>query len=508
MSQRHSSRFHRGRVFSRRLNRRRPMMEILERRQLLATDTWISPTSGSWDVASNWSTGAVPGPGDDVVINVAGATPTVTISSQVESVRSVNASDPLVISGGGLTVSATSTIGGTLSMTGGTLTATGAGVVLTVTRATTFSGGNLTAEGGATLSLPGLTAYTADSSTLEATGAGSLLDLSNVTSVTDTGADDQVEAMGGGTVDLSGLATMTADMDLEADGAGSMLDVPALASFSASNTFVTLGASLTAQDGGKIDSGSLTTINGVRLALSDTASISVGQLSDIDDSGVLVEGGAKLSLPLVTSYEGAENMALEATGVGSELDLTNLTSVTDTGTADQIEAMDGGTVDLSGLATMTANIDLEANGAGSTLKIPTLTSFSVGSTFIAGGASLTAEDGGQIDSGSLTKINSVRLTLSDTASISVGQLSDIDDSGVLVEGGAMLSLAARDELPGIRQQTAGSHRDRERARPARPGQRDEHVGRRLDRSSQRRDREPDRPDDPERQYPSGSPGQQ
>ncbi len=46
-----------------------------------------SPTSGSWDVASNWSNG-VSRRTDDVVIDGRGS-PTVTISSNVESVHSI-----------------------------------------------------------------------------------------------------------------------------------------------------------------------------------------------------------------------------------------------------------------------------------------------------------------------------------------------------------------------------------------------------------------------------------
>jgi len=34
----------------------RPIIEPLENRQLLSTVDWISAASGSWDVASNWST--------------------------------------------------------------------------------------------------------------------------------------------------------------------------------------------------------------------------------------------------------------------------------------------------------------------------------------------------------------------------------------------------------------------------------------------------------------------
>ena len=52
--------------------RQRPNVELLEERQLLATVQWISTTGGNWDDAANWSTGQVPGTGDDVVIDVSG----------------------------------------------------------------------------------------------------------------------------------------------------------------------------------------------------------------------------------------------------------------------------------------------------------------------------------------------------------------------------------------------------------------------------------------------------
>ena len=113
-----------------------------------------------------------------MVINVADASPTVTISTNVESVNSITATDPLVISGGGLTVAADSTISGGLTMTGGSLTAAGSEVTLTVTGATTFPARVCTAESGATLSMPDLTSYQASGFvTLEATGAESELDL-------------------------------------------------------------------------------------------------------------------------------------------------------------------------------------------------------------------------------------------------------------------------------------------------------------------------------------------
>ena len=213
-------------------------MEILEPRQLLATVQWINPAGGSWDVASNWSTDAVPGSGDDVVINVSGASPTVTISSNVESVHSITAADPLGISGGGLTVAANSTISGGLTMTGGSLTASGSGVTLTVTGTTTVSGGSLYAGGGATLSLTEpdrLHRARGSRHVLQANGAGSVLSLPALatitTDTTQTNSLTQVLALNGGDVELPALTQVSGGPVLfRSNGTGGKLDIGTLTS--------------------------------------------------------------------------------------------------------------------------------------------------------------------------------------------------------------------------------------------------------------------------------------
>ena len=178
----------------------RPGLESLERRQLLATVDWISPTSGSWDVASNWSTDTVPGPTDDVVINVSGASPIVTIGSRVESVNSITADDPLVISGGGLTLAQPSGISDGLTLSGGAITTP---APLSLSGTTQWTGGSFAGSGAITKS--GTMEITTNT-TLKLTPA-----------LNDSGTIDQ---MGTGTLSIDG-ATLTVEQggnyDLQSD---------------------------------------------------------------------------------------------------------------------------------------------------------------------------------------------------------------------------------------------------------------------------------------------------
>ena len=77
--------------------RHRPWVESLEVATALDDRRLDLDLQRRLERASNWSTGLVPGPNDDVVINVSGASPTITVDSS-ESVQSITASDPLVIS--------------------------------------------------------------------------------------------------------------------------------------------------------------------------------------------------------------------------------------------------------------------------------------------------------------------------------------------------------------------------------------------------------------------------
>src|SRR5437879_3477143 len=76
-------------------------LEALEDRNLFSVN-WINAAGGDWSTPGNWSTNALPGPNDDVVITLPGIT--VTHSAGIDSVHSLNNADLFVIDGGSLSI--------------------------------------------------------------------------------------------------------------------------------------------------------------------------------------------------------------------------------------------------------------------------------------------------------------------------------------------------------------------------------------------------------------------
>src|SRR5579884_173749 len=78
------------------------VVEAMENRTLLSAVTWTGAGDHTnWTDPNNWSTGSVPGPADDVTIDVAGNI-TVNIPTGTQSIRSVTTSDTIAINGGTL----------------------------------------------------------------------------------------------------------------------------------------------------------------------------------------------------------------------------------------------------------------------------------------------------------------------------------------------------------------------------------------------------------------------
>ncbi len=86
----------------------------------LYDNEWTTNGSGDWDVAANWSAGAVPGPADSVGINVPAAA-TVTVRSGTQRVRSLVSNEALLITGGSLSAEETIQVNNAFTLRSGAI---------------------------------------------------------------------------------------------------------------------------------------------------------------------------------------------------------------------------------------------------------------------------------------------------------------------------------------------------------------------------------------------------
>jgi len=146
------------------------------------TVSWTGNGDGqSWHDPANWSTGALPGPVDDVIINVAGSV-TVVHSTGTDTINSLVSNESVELRGGSLSITGVSRIVNTFSLTGGILEGTGD---LEITGQFDWQSGQMrgfgttVAKGGVALSGTG-TKTLGEYRTLESRGTSTWTDSGNI----------------------------------------------------------------------------------------------------------------------------------------------------------------------------------------------------------------------------------------------------------------------------------------------------------------------------------------
>lgn len=408
-----------------------------------ATITWDGGGGDlSWQNALNWSGDQVPGPSDDVVINLP---PDVTIRCNSDvTVRSVQCQGGLNIAGGNFEVTAGSSfVEGLFTMKNRSLHAKGWNATTTfVAKGATVIEGDVGvyASYGAALLLTNLTSFVATNCqpAFSVSYGGGLLDLSGLTNVVvvttmwNSPARLTLSVEGGGRLDLRNARITASDVPVRADGAGSVVDLSGLSGEWGTTDYK---STWTVRNGGTILIPHVTGLSNVNLSLEGTNGTPVSQLTSIrgggldvsgfspnlsnlvslDGSGLVARNNARLDLNHVK--EVSDLRSVMAYGTGSIL-LTNVTSlvVTNAGTDFFVEsgglldlsrvtnlmvslwlnvrANPGGRVDLRGLESITGwySANFLADGAGSVIDLSRL------SCFLTGGfsSSLKAQNGGVI----------------------------------------------------------------------------------------------------------------
>lgn len=312
--------------------------------------------------------------------------------------------------------------------------------------------------------------------TLQADGTGTHLDLSELSNFTrNRGAANHLDivARDGGRIDLSGLSSFT-------DAVGGNNGATLLVQAQADSTVMLDGITefdnvrYEALGGGDI-TGQIHTFTNGRLIIGGASDVTtdLSLLTSVTDTAVIAEDGAQVLLAsanidrasliarkensaaapnaklstAATSYTGTDGFNLdrefEADGTGTILDLSTLTSlVRNRGTLNNlfIRAIDGGQVDLSGLAGFT---DAPGGNEGSALELVAETGGEIllNGVAVLDGIDYTALDGGRIIS-QLTSFLNGRMTIGGASDVEtdLSTLLSAAGSTVISQGGAQVDL--------------------------------------------------------------------
>ena len=465
---------------------------------LAATATWISG-DGDYTTAANWDTDPVVplnnvitydvvinGNGTDVTFNLgaAGAVDSLTLGSGVRFITDMVSSN--------FTIGSTTANDATIRAEDQSTIDLGSG---NLDRSNLIARKGFAGSGGALLTTS-VTSWTGTtgfglSRTFEAEGAGTLLDLSSLTTIERSGgnanSDINIRATDGGRIDLTGINGFTdsssgtnGGINLIARDAGSEIDLANVTTISDVQIEVRDGGDITGQltsitgrsrllkrglddaDGDGIDMidlSQLTSANNATLIAEDGATLDLGSTS-INQSdlravkGFAGSGGAQLTTS-VTSWTGTTGFGLsrifEADGAGTLLDLSSLTTIERSGgnaNSDiNIRATDGGRIDLTGINGFTdsssgtnGGINLIARDAGSEIDLANVTTIS--------DVQIEVRDGGDI-TGQLTSITGrsrlLKRGLDDADGdgidmIDLSQLTSANNAMLIAEDGATLDL--------------------------------------------------------------------
>ena len=372
----------------------------------------------------------------------------------------------------------------------GQLTLSGSGASYRFPMLAMVDGTNFMISGGASALLPAVTSitnaisYDHQTRTIQVTGAGSLLDLGNVTTITNGPRYNThlaIQATAGGRLDLHNVTVIDdpasgdsryRSIDLLADGSGSQIDLASLTTFNdvyaGSTTSENLFSSLTARNGSVISASRLTSLTGVNVSLTAPSGLTVdaietvrfGQLTlsgtgtsylfpnlrDVDGTNFAISGGATAAFPAVTSITNAisydhQTRTIQVTGAGSLLELGNLTTITNGtryNTHLAIQATAGGRLDLHNLTLIDdpttgdsrfRSIDLLADGSGSRIDLSNLTAFNdiyagtTGSENLF--SSLTARNSGTITAPRLSSLTGVNISLTAPSGLTVDAIETV-----------------------------------------------------------------------------------
>ncbi|RMF40340.1 MAG: hypothetical protein D6753_11895, partial [Planctomycetota bacterium] len=373
----------------------------------------------NWHTAANWSTDSVPGPSDVAVLNVPGVID-VQVNNSI-SVQRILSEESISFNGAFVTVTGPSVLNGSVSVSGSTITASGPMAEISFTGGATLNTINLIAQSGGRLLFGVGSTFATNShisTTIQAAGAGSFIDLSTFSSFTGTSGTrghttffTRINAFDGGVIDLSGVTSVHNQVHFQSHGQDSQGN-PSLVDLSSLTEFA---------GGGR---GQIVSVVG-------TGVVSAPRLNSLNGTTLLATSGGRIDFSSAVSYAGGAGFQtlVQADGEGSQIDLAGVTTFSGaTGSQGHtvffsvINAFNGAQVNLSATGVISNQTRVSASGQDSQGRASAIDLSSL--TQLAGGGR------GQ------------SLSVADVGVIRVPVLQSISTSSLVATGGATLDLSS------------------------------------------------------------------
>lgn len=409
-----------------------------------ATVSWTGGGGDNlWNTPANWSGGNIPGPGDDVIINVAGS-PVIVLDSVGATVRSIQCAESFRLENNSLSLTGgNSSFTGPVNVTAGSLYVDGATTVVNVSGPTVLLGAACYANAGAQVWLTNATTLvmTNTSVTWQAGGAGAAIHLSSLTNIiNDTGYSLNFSATDGGLVDLRRLVDLRGYFYVYSASAGSVVDFSGMTTMGS-----TAGGFYLTADGGTVLVPKVTRVTYGTITVNGDGQIALPRLDSVEASSFSTTGGAKLWLTNLTALAVTNSsLGFSAQGAGSEIRLSNVTNLIGetiiwynylTATAVQ-----GGLVDLGQLHHVSGSLQVTASNTGSVVDLSGL------SGVLTGSHGFSADDGGVILMPLVTALNRASVSVRGDGVVGFGPLTAAEGSSFYAYDGAKLWLTNLTEL--------------------------------------------------------------
>jgi len=329
-----------------------------------------------------------------------------------------------IASGVSFVLNDAATIAGTARVLGSLTAGPGANV--------NIDGAAIEVQAGGLARLPAVS-YTGSGHTLSADGASSLLDLPALVSATATVRTVAFQANHGGTVNLPLLDTASG-IFLRVSGAKCAINAPSLA---------TMGprGGLAVTDGGQINLAPLTSLDSLEVTLDGAATVADGPGSNLDLSQVASAVQARINIAhasatfaALTSFTGSSLKGFVVDGPTGSISLPALTTANGPGVGNIIfHANHGAQLSAPNWTNTSGSVALQvANGGVLTCN---LSRVSAGNIQLANGGTLIAAPFTDFDGFNITSIGAGNV-------FDTSQISTADDAGLVTTNGAVLSFPA------------------------------------------------------------------